>query len=128
MITITPLELAGQDERGGTYVFDTDRSGQLIVAHRKAGSASGRHYHKGVSANKNPEKLILMKGEVEVNWKNMLGEQQGSARATGPALIVIPANLWHEVIALTDFVMLELNALKDGHGDTFRLNGDPVGY
>ena len=122
MITITPLDQVGEDERGGTYVFDMDRSGQMIVAHRKAGSASGRHYHKGVSPNKDPEKLILMKGTIEVNWRNMEGGMEsGSITGTGPALVVIPAGVWHEVMALTDFVMLELNALADGNGDTYRL-------
>jgi hypothetical protein len=121
MITIMPLEQIGQDERGGTFVFDTDRSGQLIVAHRKEGTVNGRHYHKGASPNKNPEELILMKGTVRVNWKNMLGEESGAASATGPARVVIPPNVWHEIIALTDFVMLELNSAEDGKGDTYRL-------
>lgn len=119
MISITPLERIGMDERGGTYVFDTDRSGQFIVTHRKAGSASGRHYHHGISAKKNPERLILMKGDILVNWRDMKGGGQGSMPASAPALIVIPAWVWHEVIAVTDFTMLELNGMADGQGDTY---------
>jgi len=127
MITITPIEQVGEDERGATFVFDNDRHGQFIVAHRKAGSASGRHYHKGVSPNKNPEKLILMQGTIEVNWRNIEGalregaQETGSITGSGPALVVIPAGVWHEVMAVTDFVMLELNALADGQGDTYKL-------
>lgn len=137
MITITPLEQIGQDERGGTFVFDTDRNGQLIVAHRKEGTVNGRHYHKGANPNKNPEELILMKGSIRINWKDMReagnaanqgsGTNQGSAAETGsiqgvgPARIVIPAYIWHEIIALTDFVMLELNSAEDGRNDTYRL-------
>jgi hypothetical protein len=126
MVTIQPLEQIGQDERGETFFFDTDRSGQFIVAHRKEGTVNGRHYHKGSNPNKNPEELILMKGTIQVNWKKMPGaesgvpSESGSIRGIGPARIVIPANVWHEIIALTDFVMLELNSAADGRNDTYR--------
>jgi hypothetical protein len=120
MITITPLDQLGMDERGGTYTFDTDRTGPYMVTHRRAGSASGRHFHHGVSPKKNPEHLILMKGTVQVNWKNMRGPESGSVHVEAPARIVIPAWVWHEVIAETDFVMLELNGPEDGREDTYR--------
>jgi dTDP-4-dehydrorhamnose 3,5-epimerase-like enzyme len=121
MVTITPLQQIGLDERGGTYVFDTDgRHGQFMVTERKAGTVSGRHYHEGVSPNKNPEVLILTAGDIQLNWRNIKGEEQGSISVSAPAQIVVPAWVWHEVIALTDMVMLELNAAADGRGDTYR--------
>ena len=120
MVTITPLEQIGLDERGGTYVFDTDgRHGQFMVTERKAGTASGRHYHEGVSPNKNPEVLILMTGDIQLNWRNIKGAEQGSISVSAPVRIVVPAWVWHEVIALSDMVMLELNAAADGRGDTY---------
>lgn len=134
MITIKPLEEIGQDERGATFVFDTDRSGQLIVGHRKAGTINGRHYHKGAAASKNPEELILMKGRITLNWRSVetgpSGDHfsastasitSGSFDITGPAQIWIPAYIWHEILAQTDFVMLELNAAADGKEDTYRI-------
>jgi dTDP-4-dehydrorhamnose 3,5-epimerase-like enzyme len=126
MVTIEPLEQIGQDERGATFVFDTDRRGQLIVAHRKEGTVNGRHYHKGVNSNKNPEELILMKGTIRINWKDLRESgtisETGTIQGTGPARIVIPAYIWHEIIALTDFVMLELNSTEDGRSDTYRID------
>ena len=133
MITIKPLEEIGKDERGATFVFDTDRSGQLIVGHRKAGTINGRHYHKGAAASKNPEELVLMQGRITLNWRTVerdpLGDRFGEGPATsgsfditGPAQIWIPAYVWHEILAQTDFVMLELNAAADGKMDTYRID------
>lgn len=34
-----------EDERGLTFHIKNGRSGNFILAYRKAGSSSGRHYH-----------------------------------------------------------------------------------
>jgi len=39
MVKVIPIQQIGADERGTTHVFDTDRTGQFIIAYRKAGSA-----------------------------------------------------------------------------------------
>ncbi|HSC52318.1 MAG TPA: hypothetical protein VLC98_01765 [Phnomibacter sp.] len=121
MVQVIPLDKIGEHDRGATFVFDNDRTGQFVVANRKAGSANGRHYHKGVHAYKRPEKLVLMHGEAVLNWRNMQGEEQGSEIVKAPAIMIIPELIWHEVVAITDFVMLELNALEAGKDDTYTL-------
>jgi quercetin dioxygenase-like cupin family protein len=122
MIEIIPLTKIGEDERGSTHIFETDRTGEFIFSFRKAGSLSGRHYHKGLSANKNPEKIILVKGEGTLNWFNVAGEEKGSEKIIGPSLVHIYPGAWHELVADTDIVVFEMNALADGKGDTFRLD------
>ncbi len=122
MIEIIPLTKIGEDERGSTHIFETDRTGEFIFSFRKAGSLSGRHYHKGLSANKNPEKIILVKGEGTLNWFNVMGEEKGSEKIIGPSLVHIYPGAWHELVADTDIVVFEMNALADGQGDTFRLD------
>jgi dTDP-4-dehydrorhamnose 3,5-epimerase-like enzyme len=128
MIKIEPLQKIGADERGATFVFDNSRTGQFIVASRKAGSISGRQYHKGQSAHKNPELLVLMTGKAMLNWKALKEEQgtivvvqEGSELVQAPTLVTIPAMVWHELVGVEDFVMMELNSLEDGNRDTFRL-------
>ncbi|NCI46488.1 hypothetical protein [Sediminibacterium soli] len=122
MIEIIPIAKIGEDERGVTHYFNTDRTGEFILGYRKAGSVSARHYHKGISAYKNPERVILMKGEATVNWFDINGEASGSDKIIAPAMLVVYPYTWHEVIADTDFVMFELNALNDGKIDTFQLD------
>jgi tellurite resistance-related uncharacterized protein len=121
MIEVIPVTKVAEDERGATYYFDTDRTGQFIISYRKAGSASARHYHKGTAKNKNPERIIVMSGEVTVNWFDVRSQVKGSSKVTAPSMVVIQPWAWHEVIADTDIVVFELNALEDGKEDTYRI-------
>jgi hypothetical protein len=122
MIEIIPVAQVAVDERGATHFFDTDRTGEFIIGYRKAGSISARHYHKGIAAGKNPEKVILMSGKVTVNWFDVNGEAKGSSKMKAPSMLVVYPYTWHEVIADTDIVMFELNALEDGKKDAFWLD------
>ena len=119
MIEIIPIAQIGEDERGSTHYFDTDRTGQFIISYRKAGSISGRHYHKGVSPKKNPETIILMQGEATVNWYDVRGEAKGSSNIKAPVMVKIKPWAWHEVVADTNIVIFELNSLDDGREDTY---------
>jgi dTDP-4-dehydrorhamnose 3,5-epimerase-like enzyme len=128
MVIIEQIKQIGADERGATFVFDNDRTSEFIVAHRKAGSVSGRQFHKGISATKDPEQLVLMSGKATLNWKELVEEngaikvaQEGSVEVIAPAKILIPKMFWHELIGVEDFVMLELNSIAEQAKDTFRL-------
>lgn len=120
-VTIYPIQKIGEDQRGSTHIFETDRTGEFIIAYRNKGSLSGRHYHKGRSANKNPEKIIIMQGVATINWIDTLTGEKGVAKAIAPAMVQIQAFVWHEVVADEDMIVFELNALADGQGDTFQL-------
>ncbi|RFM27962.1 polysaccharide biosynthesis C-terminal domain-containing protein [Deminuibacter soli] len=126
MVSVTPVTEIGADARGTTHVFDNDRTGQLMVTYRVAGSVSGRHYHTGRSPHKNPERLVLMSGTAVINWLHIETKATGSCTATAPAIIEIQPLAWHEVVAQTDIAVLELNSLKDGRGDTFNMEGNAL--
>jgi dTDP-4-dehydrorhamnose 3,5-epimerase-like enzyme len=120
-VTIIPIQKIGEDQRGSTHIFDTDRTGEFIIAYRNKGSLSGRHYHKGRSVNKNPEKIIIMQGVATINWIDTRTGEKGVEKAIAPAMVQIQPFVWHEVVAEEDMVVFELNALADGQGDTFQL-------
>ncbi|MDD2793155.1 MAG: hypothetical protein PHD73_08245 [Sediminibacterium sp.] len=120
MVKVTKLSKIGEDERGATHYFDTARSGQFIVAYRKAGSVSGRHYHKGIAPKKNPEQIIIMQGEALLNWYDVRGGRSGSETITAPSLVEIEPWAWHEVISQTDIIVFEMNGLNDAKEDTFK--------
>jgi dTDP-4-dehydrorhamnose 3,5-epimerase-like enzyme len=120
MVTVKTLDKIGESERGATHYFSTDRTGQFIVAYRKAGSVNGQHYHKGTAVSKNPEQFILMQGEATINWFDVRSDHKGSVKIVAPALVCVEPWAWHEVIADTNFVMFELNGLEDAKEDTFR--------
>lgn len=122
MITITTLSKIGEDERGATHYFNTNRTGEFIVAYRKAGSVSGKHYHKGIASKKNPEKIIIMQGQAHLNWFEVNGNRSGVEKIIAPAMVEIAPWAWHEVVADTDIIVFELNGLEDAKEDTFKVD------
>lgn len=121
MIKATPITPAGADERGYTAEFEQNRTGTHLIVFRKAGSISGRHYHKGLSETKNPEILILLSGTCTFNWKHIDDEEVQTAKYTGPIQFEIPPLIWHELIPDTDCTFMEQNSIAEHAADTFRL-------
>ena len=120
-IEITKIDVKAVDERGALHYFSTDRSGEFLLVYRNKGSISGQHYHKGISANKNPEDMLLVQGSLLLQWKEIEGTEIGEVEVVAPARVLIPAGIWHQVTAQTDIVFIELNSLADGSEDTYRL-------
>ena len=120
-IQISAIEVKAVDERGALYFFSTDRTGEFLLVYRNAGTISGQHYHNGISKGKNPEEMLLVQGEITLNWKDIQTQEIGTMNIKAPSRVIIPAKIWHEVKAMTDIVFIELNSLKDGSEDTYRL-------
>lgn len=115
----------GEDERGITGEIDTlGRSGKFILAYRVAGSVSGNHYHKGLSADKNPEVVFLLEGAVRLKYAPVQGGVKGveqELEIEAPARIEVPIHTWHEMHFEEDSCFFELNSFEEGDKDTFRL-------
>ncbi len=122
MIKVTAIHPAGKDERGFTAEFEQTRTGTHLVVYRKAGTVSGRHYHKGGSATKDPEILMLLNGTCTVNWKHIDDTEVQTAIHEGPVQFEIPPYIWHEVLPETDCTFLELNSIAEHVADTYRLD------
>ena len=120
-VSISTIDVKAIDERGALHYFSTNRSGEFLLVYRKAGTISGQHYHKGKSPGKNPEEMLLVQGSITMNWKNLGTEEQGTITIEAPSRVIIEANVWHEVKALTDIIFIELNSLVEGSEDTYRL-------
>lgn len=120
-VTIVPISLKAEDERGALHYFSTDRTGEFLLVYRNAGSVSGQHYHKGISAGKNPEDMLLVQGKASLHWKNLKTNEEETIALIAPIRVLIQPNVWHELTAITDIVFVELNSLADGSEDTYRL-------
>lgn len=121
MTIITPLHIFAEHDRGKTLLFDNHRTGEFILGYRNKNSISGRHYHKGEAANKNPEILILISGAIQLKTIDLKTNTEQTVEVKTPSRIEIPAMVWHEVIALTDCIFLETNSINDCDTDTYRL-------
>ena len=120
-VIINPIALKAADQRGALHYFSTDRTGEFLLVYRKAGSVSGQHFHKGVAAGKNPEDFLLVQGTATLHWKNLNTNEEQTVLLAAPIRVLIQANVWHELIAESDIVFVELNSLADGSEDTYRL-------
>ena len=120
-VSVSKIDVKAIDERGALHYFSTNRTGEFLLVYRNAGTISGQHYHKGKSPGKNPEEMLLVQGSIHMEWKNLLTEAKGNLTIEAPSRVIIEANVWHEVKALTDIIFLELNSLAEGSEDTYRL-------
>lgn len=120
-VTITPINLKAADARGALHYFSTERTGEFLLVYRNAGSVSGQHYHKGSSAGKNPEDMLLVQGSATLHWKDLNSNQEETVELIAPVRVLIQPNVWHALTAITDIVFVELNSLADGSEDTYRL-------
>ncbi len=120
-VSVSKIDVKAIDERGALHYFSTNRTGEFLLVYRNAGTISGQHYHKGKSPGKNPEEMLLVQGSIHMEWKNLLTEEKGNLTIEAPSRVIIEANVWHEVKALTDIIFIELNSLAEGSEDTYRL-------
>ncbi len=120
-VQIHPIDVKAVDERGALHYFATDRTGEFLLVYRNAGTVSGQHYHKGISAGKNPEDMLLVQGKAALHWKDLETMEETTIQLIAPIRVKIPANIWHELTAITDIVFIELNSLSEGSEDTFRI-------
>jgi hypothetical protein len=60
------------------------------VATVKKAAVSARHYHKGLSVGKNPEKLILFSGEITIHWFDVRNNEiKGTEKVIAPAMVTL---------------------------------------
>ena len=120
-VSVSTIDVKAIDERGALHYFSTNRTGEFLLVYRNAGTISGQHYHKGKSLGKNPEVMLLVQGSITMNWKNLKTNVSDTITIEAPSRVIIEANVWHEVKALTDIIFIELNSLAEGSEDTYRL-------
>jgi dTDP-4-dehydrorhamnose 3,5-epimerase-like enzyme len=120
-VQVQPIDVKAVDERGALHFFSTDRTGEFLLVYRNAGTISGQHYHKGISVGKNPEDMLLVQGKANLHWKDLVTNEENTIELIAPTRVQIPANIWHELTAITDIIFIELNSLSDGSEDTHRI-------
>jgi hypothetical protein len=120
-VQVQTIDVKAIDERGALHYFATDRTGEFLLVYRNAGTVSGQHYHKGIYVGKNPEDMLLVQGKADLHWKHLETSEEKTIQLIAPTRVQIPANVWHELTAITDIVFIELNSLSEGSEDTFRI-------
>jgi hypothetical protein len=119
-IAVHPLEQVGVNEKGYTYAYEKGANHKgMLAAIRYAGSINGCHFHKGLSAEKNPELLLLIGGRANLFGKDLQTGKANNWVLSEPSAVYIYPWVWHELEALTDCYFLEFNSLAGHQADTF---------
>ena len=123
LVKIEQVELLQEDDRGRNYGFSTRESKYFIVLHRKEGSVSGNHLHKGTIKSKSPEILYIVSGTIELTVWDDKGVEEKHTLSEGTK-IETPPDIYHRVEAKTDVIMMEFNTDKEDfsgyEGDTVK--------
>lgn len=119
-ILVYPLEKVGTNDKGLTYAFNqSNKSEGMLAAFRYAGSINGKHFHKGLSAEKNPELLILLSGSAKLYGEDLYSGAFNEWELEQPSAVYIYPWVWHELMAHTDCHFVEFNSLRGHQTDTF---------
>ncbi len=125
LVKIEKVPVLGNDARRMTYAFSTRESGYFIFAHRKRGTKSACHYHKGLMKSKAPEILYVVSGEITLTVRDIETNEEEIFKVKEGSLVEIPIKIYHEVEAETDAVMAEFVTTEDDFknykADSFKL-------
>jgi len=113
IVKITKIKPLRPDERGLAYGFSLRESRSFIVINRKKGTVSGGHYHKGKSMSKSPEIFYIANGKIKLIAKDIETGKSEEHVIDENNLLEVPANVYHEVHALTDTIFIEFNVEPD---------------
>ena len=118
IISLNPF---ATDSRGRTYELENNRQTNMILCFRNEGTVSGRHYHTGISKNKDPEILFLLQGTIIFRWRGLQDTEIKEKTVIGPSKIIIPTFIWHELTAISNIIFMEMNSMEDGKQDVAKL-------
>lgn len=106
-----------KDKRGRTWEWTFPDGRVVLVCERKAGSKSS-HVHRGEDPSKNPERLLIARGSVEITFK-INDEVSTRILRSGDSVEIGPGVL-HRTEVLEDAIILEyrITRFDPEHPDT----------
>jgi len=120
MITITPFTPIGSDPRGDTLAFQVKDYGQFVFLTRKQGSLSGNTYHKGLNIGTRLKTFVLLEGRALINYRNVDSSEVHQIEVPPRSVVQIEPFVVHNMLAQTDIMLLENNAISDIKADVVR--------
>ena len=113
LIKIVKTNLMREDDRGNIYDFSIPNRKYVLAMFRKKGTVSGKHVHTASIKSKNPEIFYVVSGKAKFVVRNLQTKEEEIHEVVEGNLIEIPANVYHEVHAITDIYFLEFNYSKE---------------
>lgn len=121
IVQIRKFNVLGEDERGITAeLFLSRKQSEFVYINRKMGSVSGNTYHEGKSQATKPKMFVLLSGSIVLSYRKIGTDKKFSEEIDAPAIIEVAPQVTHKVEALTDFILLECNSIRDIQDDRIR--------
>ena len=122
-VIITDLQKVNDDDRGQVFQFQNRNCSQVLLIKRKKGSVSGKHYHTGKNKLKNPETLVILDGNAKIILRNIKDRNEKMEMVCSkPTMLKISPLIYHEIFALSDIILLDMNSMDDDKDDTIKAN------
>lgn len=129
--TLRALESKGSSEKGrNTWEYYLFGGRQLTIYRRQKGVVAGPHFHNGKDPSKNPERLLLVSGNVRFEFVDKDGHYslQNPDAKSGPIEITIWPDVLHRITPITDCLLVEYREtpFDPRNPDTFPPSEFPV--
>lgn len=116
---ILDIKHLSSNDKGQTFELENFKSAGLLLAHRKADSMSGNHWHEGKSSAKNPEHVLLIQGKMRCWARHLDSQKEKEEIINAPKLVKIYPRVLHKLYALEDSIFMEFNSLEEHKVDTY---------
>ena len=117
--------LASIDHAGGLISeFRTKRTETYMLVRRPAGpGALGNNLHRGLYRSKDPETVVLVEGSLAITSRHPDRPEPMTTVITSTSKaahkLTVPRNVYHEVVAETDSLLIEFCSVAEDTTDSF---------
>ncbi|MCT4617550.1 MAG: hypothetical protein N4A38_05075 [Candidatus Gracilibacteria bacterium] len=120
-VVIEGLSLAKENEKMNILDFSSGDRNDFMLIKQNAGTVSGKHYHNGIEKNKNPEITLVISGKFELFCRDIKTQEEEKFLVTENTKISIYPEIYHEVRAISDIILLEYVSMAQAKNDTVKL-------
>lgn len=117
--------LASADDAGGLISeFRTKCTETFMLVRRPAGpGALGNNLHRGLYRSKDPETVVLIEGTLSITSRHPERPEATitviTSTPTAPHKLTVPRNVYHEVVAKADSLLIEFSSVAEDTTDSF---------
>lgn len=117
--------LPSVDSSGGLISeFRTKATKTYMLVRRPAASVKlGNNSHAGLFPSKDPETVVLVEGQLRIESRHPRRHEPEVVLITAsmkhPAKLTVPRDLYHEVVAERDSILIEFSSLTEDTTDSF---------
>lgn len=117
--------LTSMDDAGGLLSeFRTKPTETYMLVRRPAGpKALGNNLHRGLYRSKDPETVILIEGSLSITSRHPDRPEPTVVVITStpqaPHKLTVPRNVYHEVVAKADSLLIEFSSVAEDTTDSF---------